>query len=471
LCGIGFETTNISRPRRWEAMTQASKFIRWLLRSLVALVVVAITAFAVWRVNLAHDVNTKLQAIRAAGLPTNGTEANTYYTAVPDDENVALKMADAFASMANYNDRRSNEVISIKFPQRKDTLTPEQLELVAGYCAMNSNALAQAMEAIKLPRYRYPMDLSWGAATLMPHLAKLKQMSRIAEFQTIVDAKNSAADISTIIGMARTLDTEPTIISKLVRIAMLNMAEIALERRLNAGGLDEVELNHLSQLFAEAAKTNQMSNGLIGERAAFMRYFRMSFAEIKKLANDSEENLSEQGRPPIPGAQPFIFKLTGFFERDLRFYLQGMETNISLASTFPKNISMITNVEEQISQTSRRNYYILSSMLLPALGNTIIKEANGLAQVRTAQAALAVERFRLVHGQLPENLNELVPQFLSAVPVDPFDGQPLRYHRLGKGYVIYSIGRDGLDDGGREKPADWKSSDKTSYDITFTVER
>ncbi len=72
---------------------------------------------------------------------------------------------------------------------------------------------------------------------------------------------------------------------------------------------------------------------------------------------------------------------------------------------------------------------------------------------------------------LPENLNELVPQFLPTVLADPFDGQPLRYHRLAKGYVIYSVGQDGHDDGGREKPADWKYSDKTAYDITFTVER
>ena len=439
--------------------------------AILVLFALLVITFVIWRVNLAHDVDAKLQAIRAAGLPTSGAEANDYYVAVPDNENSAIKMAGAFALMTNYNDRRSNEVAAIKFPARKDTLTPEQLELLSGCLAMNSNVLVQAGEAVKLPRCRYPMDLSWGAATPMPHLAKLKKLSLLAEYQTLLDTYNSAAAISVIIGMARTLDTEPSIISKLVRIAILNMAEIALERRLNAGGLDEVELNHLGQLFAEAAKTNQMSNGLIGERAAFMRYFRMSFAEIKKLANDSEKNLSEQGGLPIPGAQPFIFKLTGFFERDLRFYLQGMETNISLASTFPKNISMITNVEEQISQTSRRNYYILSSMLLPALGNTIIKESNGLAQVRTAQAALAVERFRLAHGRLPENLNELVPQFFSAVPIDPFDGAPLRYHRLAKGYVIYSVGRDGHDDGGREKPADWKSSDKTTYDITFTVER
>ena len=57
------------------------------------------------------------------------------------------------------------------------------------------------------------------------------------------------------------------------------------------------------------------------------------------------------------------------------------------------------------------------------------------------------------------------------MPTDPFDGAPLRYRRFAKGYVIYSIGSDGHDDGGREKPIDWKSTNKTTYDITFTVER
>jgi hypothetical protein len=430
-----------------------------------------VISFIVWRVNLAHEVNSELQVIRSAGLPVNGAEANIYYTAVPDDENAALKMADAFALMTNYNDRRSNEVDSIKFIQRKDSLPPEQRKLVVGYIEMNSNALAQANEGIKLPHCRYPMDLSWGAATLLPHLSKLKKLSRLADYQAILYMNDSAAAISTIIGLAHTLDNEPIIISKLVRIAMLNIAVTTLQRRLNTGTLNEAEMNHLSELFAEAAKTNQMANGLIGERAMYMRYFRMSYAEIKKLANDSDENSSEQTGPPLPGPQPFIFRWTGFFERDQRFYLQAMETNISLAEIFPKNISTITNVEGQISQTSRHNYYILSSLLLPALGNTIIKEANDLAQVRSAQTALAVERFRLAHGQLPKRLSELVPQFLSAVPTDPFDGQSLRYHLLEKGYVIYSIGSDGHDDGGREKPANWKSTDKTSYDITFTVER
>jgi hypothetical protein len=267
------------------------------------------------------------------------------------------------------------------------------------------------------------------------------------------------------------LDNEPVVISKLVRIAILNMAEKALERRLNAGNLTDAEMKHLGELFAESAKTNQIANGLIGERAIFMQYFRMSYAEWKRLSNSGLDNSSSQDGPPLQGPQPFIFKFTGLFEREQRFYLQTMETFISFAENCPKNFSQITNLQEQIWRPIGHNHYIILSMLMPAVGMASEKEINGLAQVRTAQAALAVERFRLAHGRLPENLNELVPQFLSTVPSDPFDGAPLRYHRLAKGYVIYSVGSDGHDDGGREKPADWKSSDKTTYDITFTVER
>ena len=76
-----------------------------------------------------------------------------------------------------------------------------------------------------------------------------------------------------------------------------------------------------------------------------------------------------------------------------------------------------------------------------------------------ARAALAVERYRLVHGVCPERLADLVPDYLDAVPMDPFDGEPLRYRRLETGYMVYSVGRNLVDDGGAEKergyPPDW----------------
>jgi hypothetical protein len=83
------------------------------------------------------------------------------------------------------------------------------------------------------------------------------------------------------------------------------------------------------------------------------------------------------------------------------------------------------------------------------------REATALARLRAAQVAVAVERFRVTIGRIPTALSELVPQFLASVPVDPFDGNPVRYRQLQKGYVVYSIGADGRDDHGKERPTRW----------------
>jgi len=45
-------------------------------------------------------------------------------------------------------------------------------------------------------------------------------------------------------------------------------------------------------------------------------------------------------------------------------------------------------------------------------------------------------------------LSELSPSQLPAVPTDPFDGQPLRYRKVGEGYLLYSVGADLKDDAG-----------------------
>jgi hypothetical protein len=248
------------------------------------------------------------------------------------------------------------------------------------------------------------------------------------------------------------------------------MAVTAVEHRLNLQSLDDASLKLISDAFTKSVPTNQMANGFIGERAMFLSVFQMSPEEISKLADGGDEKSSEPSASTFSGSQALL-KLLGFYDRDKRFYLKAMETNFALATMSPKNAAVITNIQEQIFRECARHHYILSGLLLPALGSSVIKEAKGLAQICTAQTALAIERFRLANGKLPEKLDELIPQFLPAVPQDPFDGQPLRYHRLEKGYVIYSIGSDGEDNGGRERPADAKSSDKTPYDITFTVER
>ena len=64
------------------------------------------------------------------------------------------------------------------------------------------------------------------------------------------------------------------------------------------------------------------------------------------------------------------------------------------------------------------------------------------------RTAIAIERYRRKNGSLPENLDQLVPEFIDAVPTDPFDGRPLRYARTEQGVKLYSVGKDKADDGG-----------------------
>jgi len=71
------------------------------------------------------------------------------------------------------------------------------------------------------------------------------------------------------------------------------------------------------------------------------------------------------------------------------------------------------------------------------------------SEVDMTMLACAIERYHLATGHCPENLNELVPKFVSAVSHDIIDGQPLRYRRTGDArFILYSIGWNQKDDGG-----------------------
>lgn len=66
----------------------------------------------------------------------------------------------------------------------------------------------------------------------------------------------------------------------------------------------------------------------------------------------------------------------------------------------------------------------------------------------------ALETYRAKHGSYPASLSDLSPGTLTKLPDDPFSpGAPLRYRKTEKGFVLYSVGPDGIDDGGRAIPA------------------
>jgi hypothetical protein len=92
--------------------------------------------------------------------------------------------------------------------------------------------------------------------------------------------------------------------------------------------------------------------------------------------------------------------------------------------------------------------YTIASLAGSAIGAAIEAAARGVATNRAADAALACERYRLEHGSLPEKLEQLVPEFLPEEPIDPYTGEPLRYIVRDDEYLVYSVGSNGVDEGG-----------------------
>ena len=96
--------------------------------------------------------------------------------------------------------------------------------------------------------------------------------------------------------------------------------------------------------------------------------------------------------------------------------------------------------------------YIMARLIVPAL--THVSETVLFVQARERQvlAAFALERFYLKYAKYPAKLQELVPEFAAAVPLDPCDGKEVRYRTTAAGrYQLWCVGLDGKDDGGEIK--------------------
>jgi hypothetical protein len=97
----------------------------------------------------------------------------------------------------------------------------------------------------------------------------------------------------------------------------------------------------------------------------------------------------------------------------------------------------------------------LHQMLIPALSGVEKFKCRTQADVAATRAIVALKAFKMKTGRLPRTLDELVPEYLAAVPLDDFDGKPLRYSPEKK--ILYSVGKDLKDVGGftKEETLKW----------------
>lgn len=93
---------------------------------------------------------------------------------------------------------------------------------------------------------------------------------------------------------------------------------------------------------------------------------------------------------------------------------------------------------------------ILLSILLPTHESILDRIALNQSSSAAIQLSFALRAYQQANGSLPETLNSLIPEYLEAIPIDPYDGTPMRYSKENR--IIYAVGNDFIDSGGSSLP-------------------
>lgn len=324
-------------------------------------------------------------------------------------------------------------------------------------------ALALAHRLADLPKGRYTVVYTPDyISTLLP-VQDARSVGQMLAMESVLwsmdgHPDNALRSCRGTFNAGRSVGDEPGLISMLVRVSLVANAVNHVERTLALGQPSEKELEAMQRLLEDEATQPLLHNGFRGERAGIHRL----------LGELTKGNLSLSQIGGVAGKPNLVDNLGDAFGK-LRIkhshaLILRMETEWVEASKLPveQQGDRFRQIEPEVVKTARSD--LIASLLLPA---TIkISEAFQLhqARLRCAQVALAVERYRRVHGYWPASLKVLEgSKFLDVVPNDVWAVQEpnrvveqasvaissLRYRRTAEGVVIYSIGSDRQDNGGK----------------------
>lgn len=207
-------------------------------------------------------------------------------------------------------------------------------------------------------------------------------------------------------------------------------------------------------------------------RTDFLQVVRINYrrwAELFDRWGKGDRTLAdEMGISSMPGLQA-LFKpnqtkrLFAESQRELILKVQGLPAG--RACLRPED-----NLPEPwpawYSWRNRLGLYVLQTLrYVPKRCLSRVAEADlSLTATRTL---FALKCYREMHGRLPASLRDLVPGYLKEVPLDPFDGNPLRYSQERR--FLYSVGDD-LQDQGGFRTEDEADAEEDSSEPTFRVD-
>ncbi|MCH8218112.1 MAG: hypothetical protein IH892_15245 [Planctomycetes bacterium] len=440
---------------------------------LLMLLFVGLAAFGVYRRHTHNQLKQRIEALRAEGYPMSPAELDVWYReSFPDDvDNGWHLYTDAFWEYVEWSDQKSKNLPgysrAIEYG-RGETWEPIHVAEARAFLADNKDCLDLLYEAAETGHARAPYDLSQGRSLRLPELDEARQCAKLLRLagETAVrqgDVATSVLAIKAIFSLADSVDA-PGLMWHLARIALERWGLEMIEDLLSVRALSETQIQTLQTMVDRAAVVRRYEQSLIGERAMSLEFFQASARDIEMGMRINEND----SLPDFLAGIIILRKLFGLHDQDTLSYINGIQASIE-AAALPTHeaLSRLSEIEK----TQHEKLGRMARSLNLGLSRVHVLFARSMAELRSAGTALAVERYRLANGRLPATLQDLVPTFIASVPVDPFDGQALRYQQLDPGYVVYSVGQDLADNQGEEGKTGKARRGRKEWDETFIVER
>ncbi|HVY69964.1 MAG TPA: hypothetical protein VHH73_08545, partial [Verrucomicrobiae bacterium] len=357
-----------------------------------------------------------------------------------------------------------------EFPVAPSRQTPAADVLLAlGKVGMDLDNIAAEARARPLARFAVHYDERPAYGILLPHLATSKKLILLAQLRAAARLANGEIDGAaedTALGMrlAENLRVEPFSISQKVRHTCWELALQPLWEGLVDHRWRETDLARFEAALRPVDFLAGFKLSCVGEQC-FLSLVPEDNGGRKQLINAfaSDSRAPESVERQI-GIWVSFCPHGWFLQNEVtrnRMIQEELEGFLQAAGT-----PAATNFTRALEQPNYKNYHAKPYSFLANwmhdqswVHNLAAETLRAQTQLNLARVAIALERYRLARGELPEALRALAREYLDRVPTDLVGGEDLHYaRRPSGGFQLYSLGPNGRDDGGRafnkKKPED-----------------
>jgi len=334
----------------------------------------------------------------------------------------------------------------------------------------NGAAYELTTQAAAMPACAFP--IAWDDPLMDPQRegSRMRLLSRLVILHGRLAARDGKVrealeDCVSLVRMGNHVLQEPeTLLQGSARLPYQN-AVCVLEEALCRADPDPEQCRRLFDLLSRTdltAAAVRARQGDLARAPAMFAALRNKQVPIEPFFKDWKP-----GDPPdyLLRAYPTVGR--PMFDRDCTRGLRFLERAIkATAEPWPRNWRDLEAIEADEEALPRYHLVAVTVAAPPHITRTREEAA---AKLRAAQIALALLCYKHDHGGYPADLATLEGAGWKT-PADPFTGRPFVYRREGRGFIVYSLGPDGVDQGGQ--PYDSTSTTRArAYDLPFRCAR